>query len=182
MVTRTGLKLTLLAMMALLAFGCSEANRRESPVELVATTDQDVLVIDLLNPPTTAVGTIQLQAIQKRAVDDERFLDIQLKSYRVTYQRTDGGTQVPASFVRTTSGLLSVGATSTLNDFLLITNDAIRQAPFPALLPQNGGRDPETGQPVIKMDVIVDVFGETLAGDNVSARARIPLWFCAGCQ
>jgi hypothetical protein len=172
-----------LSALLVLALSCSEANRTKAPVELVATTTQDVMVIDLLNPPATALGTIMIQAIQKGTVNDPTFLDVKLKSYRISYRRTDGGTLVPASFVRTTSGIVPVGGTGqSLNDVVIFNLDALNQAPFAALLPQNGGRDPETGQPVIKMDVTIEIFGETLAGDNVAARARIPLWFCAGCQ
>jgi len=57
----------------------------------------------------------------------------------------------------------------------------LSQAPFAALLPQNGGRDPETGLRFVKMDVIIDVFGETVSGEDVSARASAPFTFCAGC-
>lgn len=172
-----------LALCLIAVLGCSEINETAAPVELIATTDQDVLVIDLLNLPQQNIGTITLRAIVKRTdVTDTRFLDVKLSSYRVAYQRTDGGTLVPESFVRTTSGIIPVGGAPTaLNDFLLVQGPALTQAPFAALLPQNGGVDPETGQQIVKMDAIVDIFGETLAGDEVSARTRIPLWFCAGC-
>lgn len=176
-------RLIVTALLALLLISCSDASTRTAPVELVATTDQDVLIIDMLNPPSTALGTITLRAVQKRSVSDDRFLDVRLVSYRVSYRRTDGGTLVPTTFVRTISGILPVGgAAQTLNDFVIFNIDALNQAPFAALLPQNGGRDPETGQSTIKMDVIVEIFGETLAGDNVYDSVRIPIWFCVGCQ
>jgi hypothetical protein len=172
-----------LALMVLgLTAACSEANRSSAGVELIGTTDQDVLVIDLLNPPDTALGTILLQAIQTGSTTDNRFLDVNLINYRVSYERTDGGTQVPQSFVRTTSGVIPVGgAAAALNSFQIFTGEQLNQAPFVALLPQNGGRDPQTGQPIVKMNAVVDIFGETLSGKNVSTRVRIPLWFCAGC-
>ena len=58
---------------------------------------------------------------------------------------------------------------------------AFDQAPFAALLPQNGSRDPETGKPFVQMDIIIEVFGETLAGERVSGSARSPLTFCFHC-
>lgn len=165
---------------ALLGAGCSETNRTEAPVELVATTDQDVLLLDLANPPEGNLGTIQLRVIPKG--ETTAFTDVRLINYRVTYRRTDGGTQVPESFVRTTSGVLSAGAgAQSLNNFTIIRDDALLQAPFAALLPQNGGRDPETGEPVVKLEAGVEIFGETLAGQNVKAVVRIPLWVCVGC-
>ena len=178
---RRYLKLLMFSAAVIATAACSDVNRTEAPVELVATTDQDVLTIDLLNPPSGNLGTILLRVIPKGETSSS-FQDVRLINYRVSYQRTDGGTQVPASFVRTTSGILEAGGVAVaLNDFFVINADALSQAPFVAILPQNGGRDPETGQNLIKMDAIVDIFGETFAGQDVSARVRLPLWFCAGC-
>ena len=58
---------------------------------------------------------------------------------------------------------------------------ALNQAPFAALLPQNGGIDPETGKPIITMDVILTFFGQTLAGERVSGNTRLTLDFCFSC-
>jgi hypothetical protein len=182
--TKSGIALGA-ALLALLVAGCSEINRTAAPVELIATNTQNVMVIDLLNLPSESIGEITLRAITKRPaaeIGDLRLLDVRLRSYRVTYRRTDGGTLVPQGFVRSISGIIPVnGGPTPIDDFLIVEGTAINQAPFAALLPQNGGRDPETGQTVVKMDAIVDIFGETLAGDAVSARTTIPLWFCAGC-
>jgi hypothetical protein len=89
---------------------------------------------------------------------------------------------VPAPFVRSVDLLVPVGGGATnLQSFVVFQADAVRQQPFAALLPQNGGRDPETGRPIVRMDVIMDFFGETLAGSNVSARTRFTLDFCFQC-
>jgi hypothetical protein len=183
--TKSGIALGAALLALLLVAGCSEINRTAAPVELIATNTQNVMVIDLLNLPTESIGEITLRAITKRPaaeIGDLRLLDVRLRSYRVTYRRTDGGSLVPQGFVRSISGIIPVnGGPTAIDDFLIVEGTAINQAPFAALLPQNGGRDPETGQPIVKMDAIVDIFGETLAGDAVSARTTIPLWFCAGC-
>jgi hypothetical protein len=176
------MKVILSAAAVLLAAGCNEMNRTAAPVELIATTQQNILVIDLLNPPQEALGTIFLRAIAKRDVTDPRFLDVQLRSYRVSYVRTDGGRLVPTPFVRTTSGIIPVGGPGqSLNNFQLLQGEALSQAPFVALLPNNAGVDPETGERVVKMNAIIEIFGQTLGGANVVAEATIPLWFCASC-
>jgi hypothetical protein len=180
---RSRIGASLLMLAAFLAGGCNEVGRGVAPVELIATATQNVSTIDILNPPGT-VGQILVQARAKRTdISDTRFLDVRLTRYRVTYRRTDGGTMVPQPLVRTTSGLVPIGGAATpLNDFVLLEADQLRQAPFAALLPQNGGRDPETGRRDVRMDVIVDVYGETLAGDTVSARVIQPFTFCAACS
>ena len=107
---------------------------------------------------------------------------VSVTRYRVSYVRTDGGTQVPSPFVRTIDILVaSNGTDAGLGSFTILTSDAINQAPFAALFPQNGGRDPETGRGTVRMDVIVEIFGETLAGANVAGRTRFPLDFCFNC-
>ena len=179
------------ALAAGLLAACSDIARQNGPVQLIVTITQTISTIDLENGAVgcdTGLGTVNLRSLflqdpNGKIPSDVRFNDVQLRSYRVTYVRTDGGHQVPEPFVRTISGTLAAGsAASTLNDFQAFGPGAFDQAPFAALLPQNGGRDPETGKPFVQMDVILEVFGETLAGERVSGSARSPLTFCFHCN
>lgn len=172
------------AVMALLLPGCSGAERNTSPVEIVATATVDSNVFDIAGSPTQDVATILVRAFQRNPdATGGAFNDVRLTAYRVTYQRTDGGTQTPAAFVVNINQQLAVGgAPQPLNNFVLIDPTALRQAPFAALLPQNGGRDPQTGRTTVQMDVAVEVFGETLAGERVYDFARFPVEFCYGCR
>lgn len=175
----------MLAGIALALTGCSGAGETNTPVELVATIEQDLHVIDFTDPDCGQIGTVFLRALQKRETlpgVDPTFLDVRLTAYRVSYRRTDGGTNVPASFTRSISMLVPVGGTATeLGTFLAFEQDALSQAPFAALLPQNGGVDPETGRQSVTMELILDFFGETLSGENVFARATSELTFCISC-
>lgn len=180
---------------ALLAIGlaaCSDINRQNGPVQLLVTITQIISTIDVETGATgcdVSLGTVNLRSLLLQQSNpgnpgnpvDDRFNDILLRSYRVTYVRTDGGQQVPEPFVRTISGTLSGSVSSTLNNFQAFQPGAFDQAPFAALLPQNGGRDPETGKPFVQLDTIIEVFGETLAGERVSGSARSPLTFCFHC-
>jgi len=175
------------AVAALVVVGCSgDITRNTSPIDLVVTNSQNVNQVDL--EPGAAncnqtLGTIQMQAIVKNASADTRFSDVRITRYRVSYVRTDGGHAVPASFVRSIDTVITAnGGSSALSNFLVFEGDALNQAPFASLLPINGGRDPETGRPLVKMDVIVEVFGQTLAGENVSGSTRFPIDFCYHCQ
>lgn len=176
------------AVAALLVLGCSgDINRSSSPVELVVTNTQNLNQIDL--EPNAAncnqdIGTILMSAIVKNSnTSDNRFNDVRITRYRVSYVRTDGGHAVPSSFVRSIDTLLTAnGGNTSLSKFLVIESDALNQAPFASLLPVNGNRDPETGRPVVKMDVIVEIFGQTIAGENVSGSTRFPIDFCYHCQ
>lgn len=182
--TMQNTKLALIAVMAVSLFSCSgELTDNASPVELIVTNSQNLSTIDLSGGENCEedIGTINMQVLSKNGSSGE-LLQVRVSRYRVSYQRTDGGKLIPAPFVRSMDTLIGVGASGSLSDFTVVEQDALVQAPFVALLPQNGGNDPDTGRPLVKMDVIVEVFGETLGGDNVYDATRFPLTFCYACN
>lgn len=177
-------------VLAVAVLGCNgELNEGSAPVALVASTTQNVQLLEL--DPRIAqtdvdclggIGTITLRVVSKGRTDLTGTANqVRVTRYRVSYQRRDGGRLVPASFVRPMDTLIGVGNTAGLSDFVVIEPDAVNQAPFAALQPQNGGRDPDTGRPFVELDVIMEFFGETLGGDNVYDATRFPLDFCYGC-
>ena len=188
--TKRILNLLLVAAMGTFALSCSsnEITQSASPVELVVSNTQILNVIDLAGDPVgdteldceEDVATIRLQARIKNPVEgqNQTFNDVKVTRYRVSYVRTDGGTLVPPPFVRSVDILLTPGTIGG-GEFQLFQTDVFTQAPFAGFL--QTGRDVETNRPFIRMDVIMDFFGETLAGSNVSGRTRMTLEFCANC-
>lgn len=173
----------LLAVMLLALSACSEVNRNTSPVEMVATATINSFIYDLAAPPDPReMADILVRTISKRADSDPTYLDVKLKTYRVSYIRRDGGTAVPAPFVVSVNQLIPLNGTGLeLNNFLAFDPTATGNAPFAALLPQNGGRDPETGKPNVLMDAKVEIWGETVSGEDVYAQTRFPFEICYGC-
>jgi hypothetical protein len=183
--------LAIVALAVAGAMSCSsELTDNAAPVELVVTNTQNLTLLDI--DPVSAgadsdcdqnVGTINMRVIAKnnREGSTSEFTTVRVTRYKVSYRRTDGGTVVPASFVRSIDTLITVGGSEEGTTFTILESDAVRRAPFVALQPQNGGRDPETGRTVVQMDVTVEVFGETLAGDNVYDATTFPLEFCFNC-
>jgi hypothetical protein len=181
---KNSMKLLLVAAVVLAAVGCNnEINRSASPVELVVTNTQSLSRLDLFDTTNCngSIGTIQMQVITKNTSSGSTnvtFNQVRVTRYQVSYVRTDGGKQVPATFVRSIDTLLTPdSSSSSLTSFTVIQPESLTQAPFAALIPTNGGRDPDTGLDRVKMDVIVTLFGETLAGTNVSGSTRFPLEF-----
>ena len=192
----TGVAIVAAAVVLLLIAGsCNDINKQSAPVNLVVTNTQVLHQIDLAGDAVGStkcqedVGTVHIlnQAIGAPSTLPNPNLtpadlnQVKIDRYRVSYVRVDGGHQVPASFVRSISTLISVGSSADATKFQIFEPTAINQAPFVALLPQNGGRDPETGKSVVSMDVILEVFGQTLAGENVAGSTRFTLDFCFSC-
>ncbi|MDQ3280403.1 MAG: hypothetical protein M3Q69_03220 [Acidobacteriota bacterium] len=177
--------IAVVALAALTIAGCSsELTDNAAPVELVVTYSQTISTLDI--GPTTdddcdkPLGTIHLQVIPKGGSTGGELTSVRVTRYSVSYRRTDGGTIVPPPYVRAIDTLVGVGE-NVGSDFRIFEIGAFSQAPFAALQPQNGGRDPETGRSYVKLEVRLQVYGQTLAGDNVSDVTTIPMEICYLC-
>src|ERR1700747_3269935 len=101
---RTWIRMAAFGAMLSLAACSSEITKSAAPVELVATNTQVLNRIDILPGAQNCAqpaGTIELQVITKNPSSgstNTTFEQVQLSGYTVTYTRTDGGKQVPASF------------------------------------------------------------------------------------
>jgi hypothetical protein len=190
--TRKLASIVTVALLGAAMLSCKEINRQSAPVHLVLSTTQILQQIDL--KPSAAncnqsIGTVLIQNVLIQNTQAPANLptnstldDVLITEYRISYTRTDGGTSIPAPFTRSISLSVPLGsAGANLGTFLAFQPDALSQAPFAALLPQNGGRDPQTGRSVVQMNIVLEVFGSTMAGERVSGSTRIPLDFCYDC-
>src|SRR2546428_3615127 len=88
--------------------GCSgDLNRDTAPVNLViTTTSQPIQRFDLAGGTGCSAGaTIVNMSIRSNVksstIVNTTFLDVRVKSYHVSYTRTDGGHTIPAPYDRT---------------------------------------------------------------------------------
>ena len=180
-----------IALPSVAILSCNSVARESGAVELVVAGVQNINQIDLQGGAAgcnTSLGTVNVRVLPLQNQNDPKhpvnnnFNDVKLDRYQVTYLRTDGGKLVPPGFVRSTSQLIPLSSGSqSLSDFVAFETNAFNQAPFAALLPQNGGKDPETGLGFVKLDILLTVYGETLAGDRVQGSAHFPINFCYNC-
>jgi len=180
-----------IALPSVAILSCNSVARESGSVELVVAGTQIINQIDLQGGAfgcATSLGTvnIRIQPLQPQTDPthpvSNQLLDVKLDRYQISYQRTDGGKLVPPAFVRATAQVISfTGGNQALSDFIAFETNALNQAPFAALLPQNGGKDAETGLGYVKLNIILTVFGQTLAGDRVQGTATFPINFCYNC-
>lgn len=172
-------------------FSCDEdINQQGSPVLLVAHVTEAMSQIDFTDPTCSPAVVYEIRAIPKRNTVpgggtgevDLRFLDVIIRTVRTSFVRVDGGTVVPPPLVENLSFLVpATGEATEIPARLIFPVEYLREAPFVALTAGAGGRDPETGQPFVRMDLVVEFFGETLAGDPVYTSLRWPATFCFNC-
>lgn len=184
------IRMVSLALLSVSLLMCREINKQAAPVKLVVTNTQILHKLDLAggtgcdkNLATVSIQNLLLQKPTANLPTDLRFDDVRIDRYRVSYVRIDGGHLVPATFVRSVSALVVVsGGSQVLTSFLAFEPTSLNEAPFASLLPQNGGRDPETGRSIVTMDIILEVFGQTLAGEAVTGSTRLTVDFCVQCN
>jgi hypothetical protein len=180
-----------IALPSVAILSCNSVAKESGAVELVVAGTQTLNQIDLQGGASgcaSSIGTVTLRILPLQPQNDPLhpvradLLDVKLDRYQVTYLRTDGGKLVPPSFVRSTSQVVTLtGGNQSLSDFIAFETNAFNQAPFIALQPVNGGKDPETGLGFVKLDIILTVYGQTLAGDRVQGSANFPVNFCYNC-
>jgi hypothetical protein len=197
MKTKQWIRFVLAGMVLMLGCNSNDLTKSASPVALIVSNTMTFKQVDIAGGAGCGLdwGAIQMQAVDKNTwhgpvtppvgpPPNTTFNQVRVTRYQVSYQRTDGGKLVPAPYVRSMDTLLQVGGSPIpITPIALFNTVAVyQQAPFAALFPNNGGIDPDTGKAFVQMDIIVDVFGQTLAGESVSGSTRFPMDFCYNCN
>lgn len=171
------------AALAALTFagGCTnKQGTTESPVFITVNIELQPGFVNVAVPAPVQINTMTLQSHEKdpTTVDTQGFSDVQVNQYTVSYTRTDGGTIVPPMQTFGCGVLVPHDGTATLTNFPVMYASMIQQAPFDALLPFNGGLDPQTGRAEIDLAFNITFFGTTVSGKRVqSETASGPLLF-----
>jgi hypothetical protein len=192
MKTKQWIRFVLAGLVLTLGCNSNDLTKSASPVALIVSNQATFKQVDIAGGAICNQdwGAIQMQLIAKNPTLTDplsppitTFNQVHVTKYQVSYQRTDGGKLVPAPYVRSMDTLLQVGGSPIpITPIALFDTAAVyQQAPFAALLPNNGGVDPDTGKTFVQMDIIVEVFGQTLAGENVAGSTRFSMNFCYNC-
>ncbi len=116
------------------------------------------------------VGTIDIQNVTKDPTGlTSDLMNVEIRSYEVTYTRGDEGTRVPMPFVRGIFGVAPVGGTLTYDNLPVMSRNELDSVPLADLLFVNGGFDQETGRTKIVLNLHLRFFGKTLSGKEVQS-------------
>jgi hypothetical protein len=170
-----------LVALAVAAAGCTnKQGETEAPVFLTVNIQQQpgFINVGVVAPVQVATMVVASHLKNPSQTDPQQFASVTLESYTVHFQRTDGGTKVPADFSSAVGVLVQSGGSATLTGFPILPASAIQSSPFDQLLPFNGGIDRETGKDEIDMAFTITFFGHTVSGQRVqSESATGPLFF-----
>ncbi len=155
----------------LLLISCTDQEKDPCPVYIeTEAKDYANYLIDIttLSPPT--MKTINLYSKSKNPAAQLTPLDDVQLDYMITYwKRIDGGTVAPKPFRLNWTVVIPAGGNATLNDVPLMADEQLLELPFTQLLPENGGRDPETGNLIIVCRGETYFYGHTVQGCDLVA-------------
>lgn len=162
----------LLCLVALLAFaGCeSRTDRSEGGVLLSITDFNGVPVRVNVNAANLVqIGSITIQNIPKnQSANTSPLMNVEMQSYEVRYERVDGGTRLPPPLVEGIFGVAPVNGNQVYDNLVIMGAQQLLNPPLDDLQFANGGIDPETQSPVIKLRLRIRFFGRTLTGESVA--------------
>ena len=163
----------LLGVLTLAVLSCeARTDRTDTGGVLLTVSDFDELPIAMsVNSECCflQVGSLTVRSVilNPNATNTD-LMDVEIKSYQVTFRRLDNGTRVPRPLVQGLFGIVPHGGNMQLDDLPVMGPEQLLNTPLSDLLFVNGGFDKETGSPVIKLELALTFFGKTLSGDDVA--------------
>jgi len=167
-----------LALLGLVGCGGNDSRNTEAPVFLSVDIREGVADVDVSVPVDVTMGRLIITS-QAKSPDEElsQQQDVHLSEWVVTPVRTDGGTTASPVWRNFYTVYIPAGGSATLENYRIFPSDYFRQAPLLYLFPANGGFDPETAQRNIRQRLQIEVFGRTIAGQDISLRFDVNVNF-----
>lgn len=152
----------------------NRTDRTDGGGVLLSISDFDGLPIQVSANGAFAVGFVSIDQITVQNITKDPgqptsdLMNVEMKSYEVTFSRADTGTRVPPPLVRQILGLAPVNGTETYDNLPILTLEQLDTIPISDLLVQNGSFDKETGLQTILLNFSIRFFGRTITGDEVA--------------
>lgn len=169
---RKTLTLLALAILALPVLSCNQRTDKDEGNVILTISAFDGLPfrVSVNDSSVVQVGELTLTNVPKDPNGTvSALMDIELRSFEVTYTRADGGTRRPPTRVGGIFGNVPVNGQDQIDNLDIMGLDQLRNPPLSDLLFENGGFDDETGSQVIQVNFHLRFFGRTLAGDAISS-------------
>lgn len=167
-----------LALVGLAGCGGNDSRDTEAPVVLSVEIEEGPADVDVNTPVDVTIGKM---TISSQAKSPEETLsqqqDVHLNEWVVTPIRTDGGAVASPQWRNYYSVYVPANGEADLQNYRIFPSDYFHQVPLSYLFPENGGFDPSTGQRTVRQRLHIEVFGKTVAGQDVSLAFDVNLNF-----
>ncbi len=170
---KTQARTWILLLVLAVGLGCSGDRVEDTEGDVILTvSDFDGLAVQVSVGAVAGnytIGTLTISNVPKnprRATSG--LMDVEIRTYEVTYARVGGGTQTPTTLVRDVLGLAPINGTVTYTNLPLMGLEQLDNPPLSDLLVENGGFDRETNSQRITLTLTITFFGRTIGGDRVA--------------
>jgi hypothetical protein len=167
---RKTISLLAVALAALPVLSCNTRTDRSAGNVILTISSFDGLPFRVNVNDSTVVQVSQLNLTNLPKDPNgatSSLMDIELRSFEVSFTRADVGTREPPTRVAGIFGNVPVNGQDTINNLDLMGLDQLLNPPLSDLLFENGGFDKETGSQVIQVNFHLRFFGRTIAGDEI---------------
>lgn len=153
--------------------GCDSRTDRSESGTILSITDFDGL--PLRASVNDLGGILLLEEITLSAIPTDpgaptsTLMDVEMRSYQVTYRRLDAGTVTPPPLVQNVFGVAPINGTIVYDNLVIMGAEQLTNPPLSNLLFENGGIDPETGEQFVRIRFEIRFFGRTLTGNSVAS-------------
>ena len=177
--TAPGALLAIALLATLAACSSSTTDTADTGRVTLSITDFDGLPIAVSVNTAAGLGFVQVGEIdiENIALDPNGvtsdLMNVEIKSYEVSYSRGDNGTRLPTPFVRGLFGSVAVNGNFNVENLPIMGLDQLANPPLSDLLFANGGLDTETGASRITLNMRILFFGRTLAGKAVQTAPAV---------
>lgn len=155
----------------LILISCTDTEKDRCPIFInPEAKDYANYLIDVAGSFVPTMKTINLYSKPKNpSAPLSNLSDAQLDKMVTYWKRIDGGTIAPKEFTLHWTVVIPAGGSATLNNVPLMANEQLLEMPFLQLFPENGGRDPETGNLVIVCQAETYFYCHTVQGCDIIA-------------
>lgn len=163
-------KVIIFALFSILILtSCTDKEKDPCPISInPEAKDYENYLIDVAGGTVPTMKTINLYSEGKNpSASLSNLNDAQLDKIVTYWERIDGGTIAPKPFTLHWSLVIPAGGSATLNNVPLMANEQLSEMPFLQLLPENGGRDPETGNLIIVCRAKTYFYCHTVQGCDI---------------
>lgn len=171
MLKKLAIVICLLAVVS--STGCESRTDRSDGGVILSITDFDGLPVRVPVNGAEAIvqiGSITLTSVPKNpGAGTSDLMNVEMRSYQVTYSRVDAGAVAPPPLVQGIFGVTPVGGNNVYDNLVILGAEQFDNPPLRNLLFVNGGLDPETGERFVRIRCTIQFFGRSLTGDAVAS-------------